>query len=142
MHFLYVGRMHDTKGVRFLLEIFDALPLGSDFKVTLVGGGNELEDLQKGFGSRNWIHFVGTVHSSQVRSYMLDADILCVPSLWFENSPLVIYEALHCGFPCLQAALAGSRNLCGTTPTAFWPGPETTTNGNLFCPTLLINLTS
>ena len=81
--------MHDTKGVRFLLEIFDELPLASNFKVTLVGGGNELKDLQKSFGPRSWIRFIGTVHSSQVGSYMLDADILCVPSLWFENSPLV-----------------------------------------------------
>ena len=42
---------------------------------------------------------------------MLDADILCVPSLWFENSPLVIYEAFHCGLPVIASRIGGIPEL-------------------------------
>ena len=111
IRFLYVGRIHDTKGVRFLLEIFDELSRLGDFRVTLVGGGNELEGLRRDLQARTWINFVGPVHSSQVRSYLLDADILCVPSLWFENSPLVIYEAFHCGLPVIASRIGGIPEL-------------------------------
>ena len=128
-HFLYVGRIHATKGVRFLLERFAALAASYPFKLTLVGGGGELEKLKSDFAHFNWVHFVGSIPSAEVHPYMLAADALLVPSLWFENSPLVIYEALHCGLPVIGSRIGGIPELvrdgvagiiCGSGNAVEW----------------------
>ena len=38
-------------------------------------------------------------------------DLLVVPSVWFENSPLVIHEALAAGTPLLVSDLGGMAEL-------------------------------
>jgi len=38
-------------------------------------------------------------------------DALVVPSLWLENSPLVIHEAFQCGVPVVGARLGGIAGL-------------------------------
>jgi glycosyltransferase involved in cell wall biosynthesis len=38
-------------------------------------------------------------------------DVLVVPSLWLENSPLVIHEAFMCGVPVVGARIGGIGGL-------------------------------
>jgi glycosyltransferase involved in cell wall biosynthesis len=49
------------------------------------------------------IHLEGRVARDRVPEVLASADVLVVPSLWYENSPLVIQEALASGVPVLVA---------------------------------------
>jgi glycosyltransferase involved in cell wall biosynthesis len=42
---------------------------------------------------------------------MEDSDLLLTPSLWFENSPLVVYQALHLGLPVMASRMGGLPEL-------------------------------
>jgi len=49
------------------------------------------------------VHLQGRVRREQVPEVLAGADILVVPSLWYENSPLVIQEAFASGVPVVVA---------------------------------------
>jgi glycosyltransferase involved in cell wall biosynthesis len=42
---------------------------------------------------------------------MVDSDLLCVPSIWFENSPGVVIQALGLGLPVLGSDTGGIPEL-------------------------------
>ena len=42
---------------------------------------------------------------------MAESDLLMIPSLWFENSPLVAYQAIQAGLPILASRIGGIPEL-------------------------------
>lgn len=53
------------------------------------------------------VTFVGRYTPGELASFMSDVDWVIVPSLWWENSPLVIQEAFHFGRPVLCSDIGG-----------------------------------
>ena len=53
------------------------------------------------------IKFCGFFHNDQVGEILSDLDVLVVPSLWYENSPVVIYEAQAARCPVIATNLEG-----------------------------------
>ena len=53
------------------------------------------------------ITFLGAYSAEQLGQVMAGLDLLVVPSLWYENSPLVILEAFTAGVPVIASALGG-----------------------------------
>jgi glycosyltransferase involved in cell wall biosynthesis len=53
----------------------------------------------------------GPYENDQVRHVLEQIDVLLVPSLWYENTPTVIYEALASGTPVIASDLGGMREL-------------------------------
>jgi glycosyltransferase involved in cell wall biosynthesis len=51
------------------------------------------------------------VSQAEVANIMVDSDLLCVPSIWFENSPGVVVQALGLGLPVLASAIGGIPEL-------------------------------
>jgi glycosyltransferase involved in cell wall biosynthesis len=57
------------------------------------------------------VHFMGTYHQDQISEVMREIDIVVVPSLWYENSPNVILEALAHQTPVIASNLGGMAEL-------------------------------
>jgi glycosyltransferase involved in cell wall biosynthesis len=57
------------------------------------------------------IHFKGGYDNHSIQSVLADIDVLLVPSLWYENSPLVIQEAFLAGIPVITSNLGGMKEL-------------------------------
>jgi glycosyltransferase involved in cell wall biosynthesis len=59
-----------------------------------------------------------------MRALCAAADLTVIPSLWYENSPMVIYESLLAGTPVLGAEIGGIPELIdpGKTGYLFAPG--------------------
>lgn len=57
------------------------------------------------------IEFCGSFPNDQIGSVLSKLDILVVPSLWFENAPLVIYSAQALGLPVVGSDVAGVAEL-------------------------------
>jgi glycosyltransferase involved in cell wall biosynthesis len=110
--FLYVGQIEEHKGVKFLIEVFlKFLENNPQAELNIVGHGSQLEEIKKIAGSREEIKILGRQNVSEVSELMTAADCLVVPSLCYENSPTVIYEAIAVGLPVIGARIGGITEL-------------------------------
>ncbi|MDD4902779.1 MAG: glycosyltransferase, partial [Patescibacteria group bacterium] len=80
-------------------------------ELVIVGGGSRLEEIKKISGDRQEIKFLGRKNENEVEELMLSADCLIVPSLCYENSPSVIYEAVATRLPVIGAKIGGITEL-------------------------------
>jgi glycosyltransferase involved in cell wall biosynthesis len=109
--YVYVGRLHASKGIDILLAAAARLAAAHDISVTVVGGGPSEVKLRESFGAQPWCHFTGNVAQAEVANYIGDADVLCIPSLWLENSPGVVIHALGLGVPVIGSDKGGIPEL-------------------------------
>ncbi|HMB65436.1 MAG TPA: glycosyltransferase family 4 protein [Patescibacteria group bacterium] len=103
--FLYVGQIEKHKGVNILVQAFRELSDPSD-RLKIIGQGTELKRIRSRISDPR-IHFLGAKNKKEVEEFMLSSDCLVVPSLCYENSPTVIYEAVRAGLPILASNLGG-----------------------------------
>jgi glycosyltransferase involved in cell wall biosynthesis len=57
------------------------------------------------------VHFAGFVAPEAVEGYMREADVLVVPSLWYENQPLVVLQARALALPLMVSDRGGLPEL-------------------------------
>jgi glycosyltransferase involved in cell wall biosynthesis len=107
LRFLYVGRLHSTKGVDVLLEAAHCLADEYAFTLTVVGSGPQEADLRERFAGQNWCRFAGHVSQQAVADFIANSDLLCIPSVWKENSPGVVIHALSKGLPVIGSNVGG-----------------------------------
>lgn len=112
LRFLYVGQVEKHKGILFLIENFKFfLKYVRLAELTLVGDGSELKAVGEMAVDCPEIKILGRQTREEVAYLMKRADCLIVPSLCYENSPTVIYEAFISGLPVLASSLGGSKEL-------------------------------
>jgi glycosyltransferase involved in cell wall biosynthesis len=111
VRFLYVGRLHPIKGVDTLLAAADSLADRYTFSLTIVGDGPSAAPLASAYGDRPWLRFVGRVPPEEVSNWMASSDVLCIPSIWAENSPGVVINALSCRLAILGSSKGGIPEL-------------------------------
>ncbi len=124
----FVGSLTWEKGVHRLIAAAARLPVGS-FEMHLFGEAPEsdydasLRRLAAGLP----IRFHGVFERDAIADVYRDIDLLAVPSIWLENSPLVIHEAHRAGVPVVGARIGGIAELIrhGETGLLFDPArPE------------------
>jgi len=99
MRFTYLGSLAWQKGVHVLVEAFKEIPAD---KATLVIYGNlqtfpdYVARLQQIANSDNTT-FAGPIPNTEVGRVLASTDVIVVPSVWYENSPVVIQEAFAAG---------------------------------------------
>jgi len=113
LRFLFVGSLIPTKGPDVLLEAFTRLRPG-DATLTVYGpavtfdgrpGWAEalIEALRRAPEAR-WGGLFGDDERARIYG---EADVLVVPSIWRENSPLVVREALAAGLRVITSDIGG-----------------------------------
>ena len=111
LRILYVGRLHSTKGVHVLLAAAAALADKYAFKLTIVGSGPDETILREKYAEAHWCQFTGFVRQVEISNIMLNSDVLCIPSIWLENSPGVVIHALSLGLPVIGSDKGGIPEL-------------------------------
>jgi glycosyltransferase involved in cell wall biosynthesis len=113
--FAYFGQLNPYKGVQVLLRAFSLLPESAPPWITLDVFGANLEHSPEGF-QREFqdllrgnprVRFRGPYENSRMRRLLSAIDWVVVPSLWWENSPLVIQEASTSGRPVITSNIGG-----------------------------------
>ena len=66
-----------------------------------------VQELKQVAGSDSRLEFCGTFPNSQIGAILASLDVLVVPSIWYENTPLVIYSAQAAGCPVIASNLGG-----------------------------------
>lgn len=109
--FGYIGTHIPAKGVNLLIEAFKTIEFPS--KLMIWGykdeqSSNALKKLAQ--DSKNPIEFKGKyVNQNLADEVFSKIDCIVVPSIWAENSPLVIHEAQACKIPVITADFGGMK---------------------------------
>jgi glycosyltransferase involved in cell wall biosynthesis len=101
---LYVGRLSQRKGIKYLLEAVKRLGL-PEIELTLIGAV-----AGSGRGLQNYAglyHHIPYVPHKEIQRHFQEADLFVFPSL-HEGSALVVFEALASGLPVITTPNAGS----------------------------------
>jgi glycosyltransferase involved in cell wall biosynthesis len=114
--FLFVGMIEEHKGIELLLESFigSLTRLPENFDLKIIGDGSILEKCQKKYINKK-INFLGRLTHDATIVYMVNSYCLVVPSLCYENSPTVVYEALSVNLPVLASNIGGLGELIKKT---------------------------
>lgn len=109
--FGYIGTHIPAKGVNLLIRAFSKI--NKEARLKIWGRTNQqhttaLKNLAK--KSNNEIQFCGEyINQSIVKEVFSKVDCIVVPSLWGENSPLVIHEAQASKIPVITANFGGMK---------------------------------
>ncbi len=106
----FIGSLTHLKGCHILIKAFKTLPEGRA-KLKIYGNMEIFpeysDELQRLAGDDVDIEFCGVFDNSKIAEVMLDLDVLVVPSLWYENTPLVIYSAQASRCPVVASDFPG-----------------------------------
>ena len=113
LRFGFVGTIGEAKGLHLLVEAFRGL---DNSRATCQAHGDlgmfpdykERLEAQPGFER---IHWAGPFDHSRIGEVLAGIDVLIVPSLWYENSPLTIHEAFLAEVPVLTVDRGGMAEL-------------------------------
>lgn len=107
--FGYIGTHIPAKGVNLLIEAFGKIEKPSVLKIFGRANGQSTKALrQMASESKNPIEFCGEYcNSDLMNTVFANVDCIVVPSIWAENSPLVIHEAQECKVPVITADFGG-----------------------------------
>jgi len=112
----FLGTLAPHKGPQFLLEAWADLPASLRAHAALELRGRspsnpafarQLAQLATAAGAA----LPGPLARSEVPRWMASLDLLVVPSVWYENAPMVILEALATRTPLLVSDLGGMAEL-------------------------------
>ena len=103
----FAGRLVSVKGVRTMLKAWSGVPDG--MRLVIAGDGELRPDVERAAAQDPSIEFLGWVDEDTVTRRMRDAEVVLVPSEWYEGQPLVMLRSLAVGTPLLTSDL---ENLC------------------------------
>lgn len=111
LRLLYAGRIHESKGVDLLLQAVDRLADRHAVTLSIAGKGQQEAELRETYGGKPWCRFLGFLSQGDLADEMMRSDLLCIPSIWAENSPGVVIQALGLGLPVLGSNWGGIPEL-------------------------------
>jgi glycosyltransferase involved in cell wall biosynthesis len=107
----FIGSLNEHKGVHLLVEAIRSLLPGRPLELKIFG---QVEDvpayvarLRELASGDPRIQFCGTFANPIIGEVFSGLDVLVVPSIWYENTPLVIYSAQAAGCPVIASDLGG-----------------------------------
>jgi glycosyltransferase involved in cell wall biosynthesis len=105
----FAGSLVPGKGAHLLLEAMAQAP-GLSAEVDIFGGRSDdryAALLERIAGDDRRIRFAGVFADGEFGAILARTDVLVIPSLWYENSPLVLLEALAHRCPVIVADVPG-----------------------------------
>lgn len=130
----FIGTLAPHKGCHVLIEAFKTLPTGAAL-LSIYGRLDDFPEYTQKLislaGNCQSITFRGTFPNSKIAQVFADIDVLVIPSLWYENTPLVLYSAQAARCPVIVSNLPGLTEVI-----------EDNENGLLFEPGAYSNLAS
>nr|MCB7500163.1 glycosyltransferase family 4 protein [Enterobacter roggenkampii] len=116
--FGFFGQINPYKGVTVLLRALAAMTPDERKELVLEVHGanlehqpqafqNEVERLRRPLQEEGVLQWIGPYEGRQMASRLKEIDWVLVPSVWWENSPMVIQEAFAHGKPVIGSDIGG-----------------------------------
>lgn len=113
-----VGYLGEHKGFNLLFEAIDTLlaqpDLSGRWRIEIAGDGHlrdRIADLAERADYRDHVEFLGKVGQDEIPRLMARSDVVLLPSLWPENEPVVMLEAIAAGAAQLASRIGGHVDL-------------------------------
>ena len=118
MRIAVVGYLGEHKGFGLLLEAIDrmlAMPhLRGRWEIVIAGDGHlrgRIAKVADDPACRDHLSFLGKLRPDEIPALLASADVVLLPSLWPENEPVVMLEAIAAGAAQLASRIGGHREL-------------------------------
>lgn len=124
---LFVGQLEKHKGVEVLLKAWSSLSADKNWDCCLtVAGSGTLETEVRAVASKDKnLVYAGRLETREVRALMQESHLLIMPSIVWENAPLVLSEAAAVGLPAIGSDLGGIAEMISDPLRLFTPNqPE------------------
>lgn len=101
-YFLFLGRIDELKGVRFLVDSWKDIIKS---KLLVVGKGPLEDEINRYIRDNNItnVEMLGFKQKNEVMGLLNGAKALIVPSQWYEGFPMTIVESLSLGTPIIAS---------------------------------------
>jgi glycosyltransferase involved in cell wall biosynthesis len=122
MHYLFLGRLTEAKGITVLLEAWEILEreLSSRTPRLLIGGDGPLRAyVQERASKLSSIRFAGQLSASAKAEALIEARAIVAPSISWEGLGLVVYEAYDYCRPVLVARSGGLPEIVDDSKTGL-----------------------
>jgi len=109
-HLMYMGALEHRKGVILLLEEYAKSALREIVPLRVVGTGpleSKIAEFTRSKKLEAHVSMLGSLPSPAARQELLNSVALILPSIWYENAPLVALEAMSMGTPPIGSDLGG-----------------------------------
>lgn len=106
----FIGTLGKHKGVHTLITAFKEIN-NDNIKLHIIGKGNDEEEFKELAKDDDRIIFHGFVDNKDILKYYELTNILVIPSICYDNSPLVIYESFSTGTPVIGSNIGGIPEL-------------------------------
>jgi glycosyltransferase involved in cell wall biosynthesis len=109
----YIGTISEHKGVHLIVEAFREIR-EPGIECRIYGDLDVFPDFKERLfkiGIPPGLQYMGRLENGHVADALGDLDLLIVPSIWYENSPLTIHEAFLAGLPVLTSDCGGMAEL-------------------------------
>lgn len=109
--FGYIGTHIPAKGIDQLIQAFKEVKTPAVLKIYGRESGQSTAALKAlAATSKNKVEFMGEyINHNLANDVFAHVDCIVVPSIWGENSPLVIHEAQACKIPVITARFGGMK---------------------------------
>ena len=115
----FAGGGVEIKGSRILLQAIPLLLSKIEHLRIIVAGAGDKEILAEFGQYASAVQVLGGVPFREMRSLFAAADLTIVPSVWHENSPVVIYENFQVGTPVVGSDFGGIPELINDRKTGY-----------------------
>jgi len=125
----FIGYLGKHKGIEFLLRALSLVQGIEQVRLLIVGDGEEagqLKSLCRELDLDRYVTFYGRVDNREIPVVYEKIDVLVVPSIWPENSPVTISEAMASGIPVIAFDLGGIGEMVEDGVTGFLVPPKDT----------------
>lgn len=123
--FAFAGTIAHHKGVHILVKAFNLLE-ETNIRLAIYGSGEPgyITKLKEIAGNDKRITFMGTYSSEELGKVFNGVDVFVMPSICYENYPLVLHEALASNIPIIASNLGGMSEKVkdGINGYTFKPG--------------------
>jgi glycosyltransferase involved in cell wall biosynthesis len=117
LRFAFVGNILPAKGIHLAIEAFSRIK-DERAELKIYGEAVSYKSLVTNYARRlrkiavnKNISFMGGFDNKEIARIFREIDVLIVPSIWYENSPLVIQEAFAARVPVIASAIGGIPEL-------------------------------
>ncbi len=112
LRFLFAGQIEKHKGIAILLSAWKMSGLTKDMaQLTIVGQGSLSDFITQESKKFDNVDYLGHVSRDKINKTIKEHDIVILPSLIYENSPTIIWEAAQHGLSAIASDIGGTPEL-------------------------------
>ncbi|MDA3802483.1 MAG: glycosyltransferase [Patescibacteria group bacterium] len=120
-YLLFFGRLSEEKGLYTLINALSA----TKERLIIVGQGPEYQGLQKRVDDLNVkVDFVGLKKGNELIELISNSKAVIIPSIWYENMPLSLLEAMNLEKVVIASKIGGLPELIENGRTGFLANPN------------------